>query len=227
MYEYLSKKKYSWELILTDDGSTDGTVKELQKFENTHKNVTVVFNQHRGKGPTVYAGMFAAKGENRLFSDFDQATPIQEVERLLPFIKQGYDMAIGSREIEGAKREKEPLHRHIMGKGFNMLVQLLAVRGIHDTQCGFKLFTKKATEELFPHLFVYKPGEMRKEAFTGAFDVELLYLAKKKKLKIAEVPVEWKHVKTNRVSPIRDSALMLIDLLRIRAADMQGKYSRS
>lgn len=225
VHTYLKKQKYAWELILTDDGSMDGTAEALRRFAASHSNVSVLLNKHRGKGPTVYAGMFAASGDNRLFADFDQATPIEEVEKLLPFINEGYDVVIGSRGIEGAKREKEPFYRHMMGKGWNMFVQLLAIRGIQDTQCGFKLFTASATERLFPLLSVYKPGETRRDAFTGAFDVELLYLARKKHMKIAEVPVFWKYVKTVRVDPIKDSIRMFIDLVRIRLADVRGKYS--
>lgn len=225
VYEYLSKQKYGWELVLSDDGSTDGTVDALRAFSKKHNNVTLLLNEHEGKGPTVYVGMSKAMGEIRLFSDFDQATPIEEIEKLLPFVRKGYDVVIGSREVEGSRREKEPFHRHLMGKGWNLFVQVFAIRGIHDTQCGFKLFTKTATEMLFPMLSIYKPGQKRDDAFTGAFDVELLYLAKKKNLMIAEVPVLWKHVKTNRVSPVKDSIRMLIDLLKIRLSDIRGKYN--
>lgn len=224
---YLKKQTYGWELVLTDDGSSDGTLLYLQDFAKKHARIRVLANAHQGKGPTVYAGMTQAVGDVRLFTDFDQATPIQELEKLLPFIEKEYDIVIGSREVQGAKREREPLHRHIMGKGFNFFVKFFTVRGIQDTQCGFKLFTKRATEKLFPLLHIYKPGSVRGDAFTGAFDVELLYIAKKYGMKIAEVPVFWKYAKTNRVSPLKDSLRMLVDLMRIRTADMLGKYPRS
>lgn len=222
--EYLKKQEYTWEIVLSDDGSDDGTVEELYAFAKKHKNVRVLANAHKGKGPTVYAGMLGAEGDVRLFTDFDQATPIAEVEKLLPFVHNGYDVVIGSREVEGSKREREPFHRHMMGKGFNLFVQIFTVRGIHDTQCGFKLFTRKATEMLFPMLWIYRPNKERTDAFTGAFDVELLYLAKKVGFRIAEVPVSWQYVKTKRVDPIKDSSRMLIDLMKIRAADIVGKY---
>jgi len=226
VYKYLSEQSYDWELVLSDDGSSDGTLEELEKFAASHDRTIVVKNAHRGKAPTVQAGMFKAQGDLRLFADFDQATPIEEVEKLLPFVKRGYDVIIGSREIEGSKREQEPFHRHLMGKVFNIFVQLFAIQNIHDTQCGFKLFTEKAVKTLFPLLYIYGPNrEVNKKAFTGAFDVELLYLARRKKLRIAEVPVFWKHVKTVRVNPIKDSFIMFFDLLRIRFADLTGKYS--
>ncbi|HKY74037.1 MAG TPA: glycosyltransferase [Patescibacteria group bacterium] len=224
MLEYLKKQSYSWELVLTDDGSTDDTLESLVAFTKKHDHVVLIENPHRGKGPTVFEGMTKAVGSVRVFTDFDQATPLSEIDKLLPFVDHGYDVVIGSREVQGAKREREPFYRHVMGKGFNTLVQLLAVRGIHDTQCGFKLFTKKAVETLFPKLWIYRPTKVRYDAFTGAFDVELLFLARKFGFRIAEVPVSWKYVRTVRVSALKDSARMFFDLLKIRVVDVLGKY---
>lgn len=224
VFEYLDKQKYSWEIILSDDGSTDGTVESLDQFAKKHQQVTVVKNIHAGKAPTVKAGMLAAKGQWRLFTDFDQSTPLSEVEKLLEEATKGYQVVIGSREIAGAQRDEEPFYRHIMGKGFNMVVQFLAVPGIHDTQCGFKLFSSEATV-LFNKLVIYGDQGQRKDAFTGAFDVELLFLARKLGFKIKEVPIVWVHNETDRVSPIKDSARMLRDILRIRVAYLMGKYS--
>jgi dolichyl-phosphate beta-glucosyltransferase len=169
--------------------------------------------------------MLAARGEYRLFTDFDQSTPLSDFEKFLPYIDDGYDVVIGSRALEGAKREKEPIHRHVMGMVFNVLVQMIAVPGIHDTQCGFKMFTAKATEELFPKLVVYG-GHVRQDAFTGAFDVELLLLARRHKFSIAEVPVGWQHNATERVSPLKDSVRMFADIVKIRLADISQKYKK-
>lgn len=220
---YLKKQDYTWELILSDDGSTDGTVAELTALQKNNANIQVLTNEHAGKGPTVQSGMLAAKGEWRLFTDFDQSTPIAEFEKLLRQTPQ-FSIVIGSREIAGALRDKEPFHRHVMGKIFNRVVQLLAVSGIMDTQCGFKLFSAEATEKLFSCLVVY--GKQRKyaDAFTGAFDVEILFLAKKYGYQIKEVPILWKHYHTDRVSPIKDSLRMVRDLLRIRLQDVLGAY---
>lgn len=223
VYEYLKSGKYQFELILSDDGSTDGTTAKLHEFAREHAGVKVLANAHQGKGPTVIAGLMAAKGEYRLFTDFDQATPIAEIARLLPYVEDGYDVAIGSREGKGALRKKEPFYRHLMGRVFNFAVRTLTIGGLKDTQCGFKLFSAAAVNELCPKVVVYG-GKGRKDAFTGAFDVELLYLARKYGYKIAEVPVVWKHVATDRVSPIKDSVRMFIDLLKIRLADLSGKY---
>jgi dolichyl-phosphate beta-glucosyltransferase len=222
---YLKKQKFTWELILTDDGSSDKTVELLKAFAKKNEGVRVVENPHRGKGPTVSAGMLAATGQYRLFTDFDQSTPLSDFEKFLPYIDDGYDVVIGSRALQGAKREKEPLHRHVMGLVFNVLVQLIAVPGIHDTQCGFKLFTAEATESLFPKLVVYG-GKERQDAFTGAFDVELLLLARRNKFSIAEVPVGWEHNETERVNPLKDSVRMFVDIVKIRLTDISHKYKR-
>lgn len=225
---YLEAASFTWEVIFTDDGSTDGTLPLLHEFIQQRKasrgDWKVLENIHAGKGPTVQSGMLAAHGQWRLFTDFDQSTPISEVEKLLQWTKEGFEIVIGSREITGAKREKEPLHRHIMGRGFNFLVQTLAIPGIYDTQCGFKLFSAEATEILFPKMHVYGKQEERLDAFTGAFDVELLFLARKNHILIKEVPIIWHHNETDRVSPLKDSLRMLRDILRVRMADLAGAY---
>jgi dolichyl-phosphate beta-glucosyltransferase len=223
LYQYLSHTQLTFEVLLMNDGSSDDTFAEMQKYSQGKPEVIAVNLPHRGKGPTVRDGMLQARGKLRLFTDFDQSTPIQEVEPLLSWQKKGADVVIGSREIAGAERESEPWYRHIMGKGFNFVVQLLAVRGIRDTQCGFKLFTAEATTTLFPLLTV--TNKPRKDAFTGAMDVELLFLARKKGFTIKEVPVKWKHVKSQRVAPVKDSVRMFVDVLRIRLAYIHGAYA--
>lgn len=221
--EYLKKQKYEWEVLLSDDGSTDGTTDKLHEFARKDKRITVVENIHAGKGPTVQSGMLKANGEWILFTDFDQSTPLSEIEKLLAF-QNTHQVIIGSREISGARRDKEPLHRHIMGKGFNILVQALAIPGIYDTQCGFKLFRRDASQEIFSKLVVYGRKKERHDAFTGAFDVEALFLARKNGYKIQEVPIVWHHNETDRVSPIKDSLRMLTDIIKVRIADFSGKY---
>lgn len=220
---YLNKQSYTWEIIISDDGSTDGSEKLLDAFAGANHSVTILHNVHAGKAPTVTSGMLKASGKWRLFTDFDQSTPISEVEKLLEF-SATHEVIIGSREAEGALRDKEPFYRHLMGRGFNILVQLLAFRGLKDTQCGFKLFSATATERLFRSLYVYGSSKPRKDAFTGAFDVELLFLARKFGFPVKEVPISWKHYKSTRVSPVKDSLRMLYDILKIRAAYLIGKY---
>lgn len=222
--DYLKKQDYAWEIVLTDDGSTDGTTKKLHEFAKKDKHIKVVENIHAGKAPTVTSGMLKATGEWRLFTDFDQSTPIAEVEKLLEFAEKGFDVVIGSREMVGARRDEEPFYRRLMGRGFNLIVQIFAVPGILDTQCGFKLFSEKATNDLFSRLYIYGSQEERQDAYTGAFDVELLYLANKLGFNIREVPITWYHNKTERVSPVKDSIRMFIDIVRMRLARVQGKY---
>ena len=225
---YMQHYPHPWEVIFSDDGSSDGTIASLTAFIDKYDakfpgRLKLLKNPHAGKGPTVQSGMLAARGAWRLFTDFDQSTPLKEVEKLLSYTPE-YDVVIGSREIAGAKRNREPLHRHLMGRGFNLLVQLLAIPGILDTQCGFKIFSAAATQKLFSHLVVYGRSDTRQDAFTGAFDVEALFLARKYGFKIKEVPIFWQHNETDRVSPIKDSLRMLRDIIRVRIANMLHRY---
>lgn len=223
MADYLNHFDIDHEVLIIDDGSTDETTKLVSDFIRNKRTWQLIKNPHQGKAATVAKGVSLAQGDCVLFSDFDQATPISEVEKLLPFLNKGYDIIIGSREVKGAKREKEPFYRHLMGKVFNLLVHIFIFGGIQDTQCGFKLFKTVVAKDLFSLLLVNKPRQIE-YAFTGAFDVELLYLAQKRGYKIAEVPVEWRHYKTTRVNPIKDSWKMFIDILKIRFYDFLGKY---
>lgn len=225
VYEYMRTQSFDFEIILSDDGSTDGTVEALKKFTSGKKEIRILENAHAGKAPTVKSGMLEAVGQWRLYTDFDQSTPISELASLLETAKKGHDIVIGSREMAGAKREKEPWYRRLMGRGFNILVQIIAVPGILDTQCGFKLFSDKATELLFNQLIVYGTQKERADAYTGAFDVELLFLAHKQGYSIREVPIQWNHAETNRVSPIKDSIRMLWDIIKIKAQYVIGNYA--
>ncbi len=221
--DYLSKQSYPWEVIVVDDGSKDDTVSLVNKWTKHKPNWTLIENSHYGKAKTVATGMLKSRGEVRVFTDFDQATPIQEVEKVIHQFQKGAEVVIGSRELSGASREKEPFIRHLMGRVFNLVVQIFAVRGIADTQCGFKAFSSTATKDLFNRMVVYKNRQVA-DAYTGAFDVELLFLARKRGYKIAQIPVKWKYVDSTRVSPLKDSIRMFIDILRIRFTHISGKY---
>jgi len=223
--KYLRTRDYKYEVIIADDGSSDGSRKLLEEFCQSHEGWRVLALEHAGKGPTVASGMLAAKGQWRLFSDFDQSTPLSEIEKLLPSTVD-HQIVIGSRAAQGAKREKEPLHRHIMGVGFNLLTQIIVLPGIKDSQCGFKLFSASAARKLFPQLRIYARGNNIRDAFTGAFDVELLFLARKNHIPVAEIPVLWQHRPTQRVAPLKDSVRMLRDIIRIRLASWRGLYKQ-
>jgi len=220
---YLEKQNYSYEVLIIDDGSEDATAKLAQDFTKKFKNIQVIKNPHQGKAETVKTGVLKAKGQLVLFTDFDQATPIFEIERLLPFFPQ-YDIVIGSRQLPGAKREKEPFYRHLMGLVFNLVVQAIAVRGIWDTQAGFKCFKSEAAKKLFSQLKVYGKGKKVKGALVTAFDVELLFIAKKRGYKIKEVPIIWHHMATTRVNPLKDSLRMFRDVVKVRLNDLAGIY---
>lgn len=221
---FLENQDYTYEVLIVDDGSSDNTASLAQEFAKSHKNFRVIKNPHQGKAQTVKKGVEEANGDLILFTDFDQATPISEVANLLKYIPE-YDIVIGSRQLAGAKREKEPIHRHIMGLGFNFVVQLLTIRGIRDTQAGFKLFKGNIAKELFSALKVYSKGKQVKGALVTAFDVELLFLANKRGYKIKEVPIVWHHVATTRVNPIKDSLRMFRDVVKIRLNDIKGVYN--
>lgn len=222
----IKNRSYIKEIIISDDGSNDGSLLMLRDFVHKTPKFKLLENKHIGKASAVYAGVQIAQAQLVLMTDFDQATPLTEIDKLLPFIAKKYDIAIGSREIKGARREKEPFYRHIMGKIFNMAVRLFVFGGIADTQCGFKLFRTEVIKKLFGLLSVYPVQKQKpiEHAFTGAVDVELLFLANKLGLKIAEVPVYWRHYHTTRVNPIRDSLKMFWHVVKIRLYDLAGYY---
>ncbi|HSW97851.1 MAG TPA: glycosyltransferase [Candidatus Saccharimonadales bacterium] len=222
---FLNKKKISYEVIIADDGSKDGSVEFIEKFCRENPHFTLIKNPHYGKIGAVTTGMLQAKGEYRLFTDMDQATPIEQVDKLLPYLEShDYDVAIGSRNDQ---RKGAPLERLLISRSAILLRKyIVGIKEISDTQCGFKLFTGKATDDIFGRYKKLKHGfeKITGTAITFGSDIELLYLAKKHGYKIKEVPVEWLHVETRRVNPIKDSIQGVMDLLRIRRNILVGKY---
>lgn len=223
--DYLARQSYHSEVIVVDDGSSDQTIRVAETFCATHPMVKLIRNDHRGKGYAVRTGVLRSRGHIVLFSDADLSTPIEEVEKLLPWFERGYGIVIGSREGSGAKRIKEPFYRHLMGRVFNSLVRLLTVRGIDDTQCGFKSFRDDVARDVFQRMKLY--GENAKRV-TGSmvtgFDVEVLFIGQKSGVKIKEVPVEWRYGNESKVNPLKDSYRLFRDMLMVRWNDAQGKY---
>ncbi len=220
---YLSKQKYSFEVIVVDDGSNDGSFEFVEKFIKEDKNFRLVHGTHSGKAGAVTKGILESKGQWVLFTDMDQATPIEEVEKLLEFTKN-YDIVIGSRS---SIRKGAPWTRTLMAKGMIMLRSLIVgLSGLNDTQCGFKLFKKNVAYDLFSKLEKFHHGykQISGSSVKAGFDVELLFLAAKRGYKIKEVGVNWLYVETRRVSPIKDSVEALEDLVRIRLNELSGKY---
>jgi dolichyl-phosphate beta-glucosyltransferase len=215
--QYLRNKFNQWELIYSDDGSTDGTLKKLQQLQEKYPEIKIVgVSKNRGKGSAVKVGMSAASGNIILFSDTDFSTPIQETEKLFQSLNNGYDVAIGSRGLSDSQVEvHQAWPRETMGRLFNTILRSLLPIQFMDTQCGFKLFSRKAVDIILPRMHL--------EGF--AFDVEMLIIAQANQLRIAEVPVVWKNVLDSRVHPIRNSIEMLRDILKIRYWLAMNMYS--
>lgn len=213
---YLNRQPFTWEIVVVDDGSTDRTCQVVNEISSeTAVSVNIISIHHGGKGWAVKNGMLAARGEYRFMADADMAMPVDQFDRFLKFIKEGYDIVIGSRQMAGSRRFSEPRSRHIMGRIFNQLVQILAIKGFQDTQCGFKCFNAKTAEVLF--------GLLHTKGF--GFDVELLYLANRLNLSVLEIPIDWYHQRSSKVRPVQDSILMVKDILGIRIRDLFGFYS--
>ena len=203
---YLAAQSYPWEVIVADDGSSDGTARLVVEASGDDPRVRVISLEHRGKGWAVRNGMLAARGEFRLLCDADLSVPIEQVERLLPGSVENVDVAVGSREAAGAARYGEPGRRHLMGRVFNTLVRRLAALGVADTQCGFKCFRSVAADRLFSLSTL--------DGFS--FDVEVLFLARRSGMTIREIGVDWHYREHSKVRPFRDALSMGLDLLRIR-----------
>jgi len=220
---YLDSQTYAWEVIVVDDGSSDGTAKLTEEFIGYNDHFSIVRNPHQGKAATIMTGMMQAHGEIVLFSDLDQATPLKEIEKILPWFDKGFDVVIGSRK---GKREGAPILRRFMARGFMLLRTIvLGLKGISDTQCGFKAFRREVARNIFQHLSLYgKQKTVSGPTVTSGFDIEVLFLAKMLEYKIKEIPVEWHYVETRRVNPIKDSWEGFMDIIRIRINVWKGIY---
>ncbi len=221
--DYLKNQPYAWEVMIVDDGSSDKSPALIGEFVKVHPGFSLIKNPHQGKAATIITGMIAAKGEYVLFSDLDQATPISEMEKFLPFFKENISIVIGSRKTS---RQGAPFSRLIIARGFMMLRTLILGLGhITDTQCGFKAFRRDVAQKLFKRLKLYeKRKKIEGPMVTAGFDIELLFLAKKSGYQIKEIPVSWHYVDTRRVNPIKDSWQGFWDLIKIRLNDLRGQY---
>jgi dolichyl-phosphate beta-glucosyltransferase len=191
--EYLSRHDFDWEVIVVNNNSRDNTVQIVQNFKKTIPNLHLLNEPNKGKGHAVKAGILKATGQYRLFTDADNSTTIDHIERMLPYFQQGYDLVIGSIAAKGARIIRgggEPLWRTILGKLGNKYIQILAVWGIQDTQRGFKMFTTRAVNDIFPRLTIFGWG----------FDVEVLAIARKFRYKIKEVPIIWNNDPHSKVN---------------------------
>ena len=221
---YLRAQPYEYELILVDDGSTDGTADAARQFVVDHPDVRLLSIPHAGKAVAIRAGMRAARSDQIAFSDADLATPLSYLEELRAAIAGGCDIAIGSREGIGARRLGEPLYRHVMGRVFNLLVRILVLPGIQDTQCGFKLFTRHAAALLLDRARLYTNGSRVTGPRVTAFDVELLVIARRQGLRVCPIPVVWTYGTQTKVNPVRDTWQNVRDVLLVRWNDWRGRY---
>lgn len=213
--EYFAAQPYTWQVTVVSDGSSDKTNAIVESFASEHPQFSLLaYHPNRGKGYAVRQGILASAGDMVLFSDADLATPIEETEKLLAHMKEGADVAIGSRPLQESRLEKrQPLYREMLGRLFNKAVQLLAIRGIADTQCGFKMFTRDAAQEVF--------RRCRLDGFS--FDFEALMIARDLGYRIDEIPIRWAHQEGSKVVLLRDGPRMLRDLVKLR---LSGKRSR-
>ncbi|MFQ3550223.1 MAG: dolichyl-phosphate beta-glucosyltransferase [Armatimonadota bacterium] len=206
--KYLQDNFDLYEIIVVDDGSTDSTKNIAFEFCEKNKSIKVVsYIPNQGKGYALKQGVLASKGHMIAFSDADLSTPIDEMNKLISEIKKGYDIVIGSRAVKNSiLDEHQPLYRELGGKVLNLFIQILAVPGIKDTQCGFKIYTHDVAKELFEMSFIR----------SWAFDVEILYLARKKGYKISEVGVKWHHCEGSKIEPFSAGLQVLKDIIRIK-----------
>lgn len=219
--KYLKYKKFNAEVIIVDDGSSDGSVELIKKYIHQNKDFKLIQNTHGGKANAVITGMMKASGDMILFTDMDQATPINQIEKFIPKFEQGIDIAIGSRR----GREGAPISRKLAAWGFSMLRGVILGLPFKDTQCGFKAFSKTVLNKILPKIInEWGVVHFKGGAVNAGFDVELLYLAKKYGFKIAEIEVDWNYVDTERVQVVKDAMAAIYDMFRIRINDLKGKY---
>ncbi len=204
---------YDVEIVIVENGSSDRTTEIAEDFARQHPGI-LVLHSAKGKGAAVRAGVYASAGQYLFICDSDLSMPIAEVEKFLPPQLIGYDVVIGSREAPGAHRYGEPAYRHFMGRVFNLIVRVLAVPGFHDTQAGFKMFKRETAREIFAY-----------QTITGwTFDVEALYIARKRGKSITEAPINWYFDADSRVDPLKDTWRMFWDVINIRLNDRRGRY---
>jgi glycosyltransferase involved in cell wall biosynthesis len=216
--DYIHRQRLQAEVIVVDDGSTDGTAEVVRNFAAQNSEIRLLENPgNRGKGYSVRNGMVHGIGDVLLFTDADLSSPIYEAAKLFNAIAQGADIAIGSRWLQAElQTERQPLYRQVYGRLFNFGLRMVLGLTYRDTQCGFKAFTRTAAQTVFSRQRVERWG----------FDPELLFLARKLKLRVVEVPVEWAHDHASRINPLRDGLNMGVEILTVRWNDIRGRYEQ-
>jgi len=214
LIRFLGKQTFTSEIIVVENESQDRTYALAKEFADRHANLRVIQNDRRGKGLAIQRGVQEARGEYIFMCDADLSMPVEEISKFLPPQLQGVDIAIGSREAPGAVRYNEPYYRHFTGRIFNTLIRLLVLPTLQYTQCGFKCMRADVARDIFPY-----------QTLTGwAFDVELLYIARRHGYRIVEIPIDWYFNADSKISVLRDSLRMFLDLLLIRRNARRGLY---
>ena len=214
IFSFLKEQSYTAEVLVVENGSKDRTFEIATGFAKRYPNLYVFQEKQRGKGNAVRHGMREARGEYWFMCDADLSMPIAELKKFLPPVLNDVDIAIASREVKGAVRYNEPYLRHLTGRVFNNLIRLLVLPGLQDTQCGFKCFRAQVAEDVFQY-----------QTLTGwSFDVEILYIAQQKGYQISEIPIHWYFSADTKISILKDSWQMFLDLLRIRRNARCGLY---
>lgn len=216
VFRFLEGQSFTSEVIIVENGSADRTLEVAREFARKHENIRVIQSE-QGKGAAVKRGMLEAQGEYRFMCDADLSMPVDEIVKFIPPALEGFDVAIASREAEGAVRYNEPSYRHIGGRGINFIIQTLILPGLNDTQCGFKCFRADVANDIF-----------NLQTLNGwSFDIELLYIARRRKYRIHEVPIHWYHHPETKVSALRDAVQMITDIFRIHANARRGIYENA
>ena len=214
LFHFLEKQSFASEIIVVENGSKDRTFEIAQRFANGQKNVHILRSEQRGKGLAIQRGVLAAGGEYVFMCDADLSMPVEEISKFIPPQLEGFDIAIASREAPGSVRYNEPYYRHFTGRVFNTLIRLLVLPSLQDTQCGFKCIRARVARDILPY-----------QTLTGwAFDVELLYIARHHGYQIVEIPIDWYFNADSKISVVRDSLRMFLDLLHIRRNARRGLY---
>lgn len=218
IFRFLRAQTYTSEVLVVENGSQDYTFNVAQDFARNlngrYPNLHILQEINRGKGLAVRRGMLEARGAYRFMCDADLSMPIIEINRFLPPMLEDFDIAIASREAPGSIRYNEPSYRHVGGRAVNTMIRLLALPGLHDTQCGFKCFRGAVAKRLF-----------RLQTMTGwSFDIELLFVARKQGYRIIELPIPWYFNPESKLNVVQDAVKMGLDILKIRLNSIRGIY---
>lgn len=214
IFSYLGTQKYTYEVLVVENGSRDQTYEIALELSRQYQPLRVLKEEQPGKGKAVCLGMLEARGDYRFMCDADLSMPIEELAKFIPAGDDPCDIAIASREAPGAVRYNEPEYRHLGGRLINFAIRLLILPGFQDTQCGFKCFRAKVAEELFHY-----------QTIAGwSFDIEILYLARKRKYRVTEVPIHWYFDPETKLRAFKDAVRMLRDIFLIHLNNLRGLY---